>query len=147
MLLEGLYNQDHFIKMMLEKEYAFSLAYTDGHEVRVGHHKGNWTFAQFKNGELVRTFDIDDRPDMGYEFKIDALLRGYTTSRIEFHEKKVEDNFRELPAKVILDVVKLLVGEKNQVVRVDVKQPGRNAHIDQFTGEFSFSPREGEFKK
>lgn len=117
--------------------------------MRVAHHKGDWTFAHFKDEKLMRTFDIDDRPAMGYMYKIDPLLKGFFEARCEIHWKNLETKnniYREIPALIIMDVVKLLVGSDNQIVQIDVIQPGRNATVNEFNGEFNsyFRPEQAK---
>jgi len=150
MLLQGPVNQSHLIRMMLENEYAFSVQYEDKKEIRCAHYKGLWTVAFYKNGLLWKTFCMDDTCNMdNHSWQIDPILKGFMEARKERLESKYEngDFHREYPAEVLYDILVLLAGHNNNIQTINIVQPGRNARIDEFTGEFFLAPREGEFKK
>jgi hypothetical protein len=135
--------------MCLENEYAFSVKYNSGVEVRVAHFKGVWTLLRYKEGKATGWFSFDDSGSV--VDASDAFVRSFIDAVLE---RFVEDtkgygwwNERSMDALLLSKVFGVMGGKDSDVTHISVVQPGRNAILDPKTGEFDLQPSEPEFRK
>lgn len=151
-MIQGVYNPTHIIRLFLENEYAFSITYKTGVEVRVSHHKGTWLVGRLKDNTLQNFFDYGDNGDVnGSNGRLvdDQLVRRMVEeiTRSALAEYKGTSEWREGHAFALERALRVFGGKVEDIERIDVVQPGRNAVVDYVTGEFALYPREDEFSK
>lgn len=138
MLVEGFSNPSHILKSFIANEYAFSF-YLKDKEIRVAHHKGTWTFAKLKDGILQDHFEWYDT------FSGCLSQNELTHSFISSIQKGAKgDISRNNEAAFIIKALEVWAGPLQEIVKVSVVQPGRNAWVDN-EGEFKLSASPNEF--
>jgi hypothetical protein len=139
MKVQGLINPSHLITMALRYEYAFSVSYKSGVEIRVGHHKGTWTVARMKNGEVLHWVAFGDNADVMESS--DEMVGAFVKSLVSnLPIRDGENNFRDYPARVLENTIGVIGGRPSNVESIEVVQPGRNAWVERETGAFTLSP-------
>lgn len=144
MIVEGLTNPSHVIRSFLINEYAFSIAYIT-HEVRIAHHKGTWYCVKIKNDAVEDSILIqDDFSGVVTDSEMAEAL--YEQIQVDSAKKIHFPSDRRDEAYVIEKFLRIWGGRTGTVVKISAVQPGRNASINQDTGDFVLSPAELEFK-
>lgn len=149
MIIEGNLNPSHIVRLFIEAEYAFSIHYASGVEARVTHHKGTWFYAHLKDEKVDQYFLYTDSGEViSPNSLLQRMVETIHQENIATYLKAGKTNtWRELPAIVLQKALEIASGRFTDVTSIMSHQPGRNASIDEITGEFSFSPRTEEFSK
>lgn len=143
-MVEGFYNPAHVIRTFIAKEYAFSYFFED-REIRVAHHKGQWTCAKIiKESGATDWFAWDD---------CGSGVQSYNELTQSLAEAIMHQNSGELAknptrgaeSEILWKMLEIWGGKAKNVLKITVVQPGRNASIDESTLEFVLNPREEEF--
>lgn len=143
MIIEGFFKPSHALRTCLEHEYAFEVAYKK-YVIRVGHTKGVWTCAKMLDDKVVDQIDINDC--FGGSTGENDLTKALYTSIEERHREKADAvGIRRYEARCIEDFFNIWGGRADDMGRILVVQPGRNAWVDG-KGEFVLSARVNEFK-
>lgn len=136
MTVDGFANPHDVLKCFLAREYAFSY-YLRGKEIRIGHHKGCWFCVKLQDGvvqDSFRWYDAFSERQSDNEMTkslLDFIASGNTDTEIT----------RDSEAGIILKALDIWAGPSNEVTKISVVQPERNATVDEKTGEFSLSRR------
>ena len=148
MFVQGAMNPEHLIRLFLAKEYAFSITYSSGIELRIAHHKGLWYVARFSEKKCVDSFTLGDDYYLESPFPLTyAMVEGLVRMKIEQSKVPHDGTYtREFPSFVLSCVFGIFGGLPDKVEKIEVVQPGRNATIDE-NGEFQLAPRPEDFKK
>jgi len=142
-MVEGFYNPAHIIRTFIAKEYAFSYFFED-REIRIAHEKGVWTFAKVKKD--LESSDWFSWADMASGiFSQNELTKSFAESVIAQNGELI-DGTREGEAEVIWKVLEIWAGKGSKVMNIVVRQPGRNARVEEETLEFAFHPAQAEFR-
>lgn len=132
MTVTGLSNPTHLLRLFLSKEYAFDVVYPT-HIIRIAHRKGFWclrkstgdylTVGDYSNGSLVDCANSMTR----------ALFETLITENLPLDATRADE------ASVIERAMRIWAGNPNTITEFIVVQPGRNASIDQDTGDYVLS--------
>lgn len=137
--IEGKYEAAHIFGDFIAREYAFS-CHWKGRELRVAHHKGTWFLAKFDGEVLKDQLEITDAPDVS---DCSSPLLKALADEIVFANAKWTDSPNDIGCRARMGIaLSKLVGvwvyPLENMERIEVHQPGRNAFLDG-KGEFSFS--------
>lgn len=144
MTLEGSFDPSDLIRTFIEREYAFSIAYDNGIELRIGHHKGTWFVGRLQEKKLVGLFEYNDADDVSVLTTQDTLFKSLAEAVRDAEIKQsnaVFEDGRRFPAIVLEKVFRITGGTPETITRISVVQSDRNARIDEVTGEFILSRR------
>lgn len=137
MQIEGFVNARHVLTAFLAHEYAFSY-YVRDKEIRVGHHKGTWFIAKMKDGKLYDQFSWGD----GYSGveSPNEFTKSFVNSIRTLPQREDDSHSRFPEALSIMKALEIWGGPSEEVTKVCAVQPGRNAYIDEVTGDFVLNP-------
>lgn len=147
MVISGEYNPSHIVKEFLGREYAFTIGYSTGVLVNVGHHKGVWYLAKIKDKKVVDYFELEDC--FSFIRAENDMTRGLIDAQTQVKGRlyKDDNDARAYPASVIEAVLCVWGGKPQSITDIVVVQAGRNAWIDEKTGSFDLHPRPEEWSK
>lgn len=148
MNIQGFLSPAHFIRTCLENEYAFSVQYTTGVEVRIAHCKGTWTLLRLKNGSPTGWFAYSDSGNV--DEASDEFVKAFVESTFQSSDKRdfnCGTYHRFTDAFKLFQVFRIMGGKDEEVEWINVVQPGRNALLNKETGEFELRPSIEEFRK
>lgn len=143
MTVTGLFNPSHILRVFLAKEYAFEIRYPD-QIVRIAHGKGTWDLAKLNISGVIDFLAVQD---------YGAGVTGTNTMSVALFKKIGEDILfgdnltREKDAQAIEKALSIWGGDPKTIQEIVAVQPGRNACINERTGEFDLSARQNEFFK
>lgn len=143
MIVEGLFNPSHIVRTFVSHEYAFEIKYKD-HAIRIAHTKGTWSCCKLKDGTVIDYVEINDCRS-GVDSDNGMLEALVESIQEQLAAKNATTNERDWDGKMIEKVLSIWGGKPSSIERISVVQPGRNAWVDNTTGNFFFAPREGEF--
>ena len=151
MTVEGLFNPSHLIRTFLAHEYAFSIFYPK-HEIRIAHGKGTWSCVKIRQGQVIDWVIIQDM-GTGNESEnemtkalFDKIQQdNWENIKYRFREDQLCD--RDGDSLFIENALTVWGGKTSSIEEIVVVQPGRNASVDERTGEYILHPRIGEFVK
>lgn len=145
MIVDGFSNPTHILRTCLAHEYAFSYE-INGKVIHVAHTKGTWSFGKLQNGELIDYFtwgdsftEVQSSHELTKSFITSIQLQGKNDKHTILGERDTE-------ARWIEKALYVWAGPSLLIERISVIQPGRNAFVDELSGEFILSPREQDFK-
>lgn len=145
MIVTGLFNPSHILRVFLAKEYAFEIMYPD-QLVRITHGKGTWNLAKLNAFGVIDFLVIQDYgTGISGSNKMSVAL--FKTIAAEILPIEMTDITREVDAKAIEKALRVWGGDPTTILGITAVQPGRNAGLNEDTGDFELRPRENEFFK
>lgn len=117
---------EFYVQALIEHECQFVLIHKNGKKVRIAFHKGTWKVMR-ENGVW---FELNDSPDIVY--CEDSLLRGFLEEMFKKHEGKHRNWFRTDPAMMILDTLRIWLGNVEDISEINVMQAGRDGWFTNF---------------
>jgi len=156
MLLQGSYNFTHVVREFFLCEYAFEMDFSET-VIRVAHNKGMWVLWRLcKKTGTRNAFEITDLLTFtNIVFSpADGLIQGFITAKLGL--KKNQNKSEQLDhrhqvvtrqdiAGVLAEFVYFWCGSDKALNAIDVKQPGRNARLDEH-GNFQLMPAMADWK-
>jgi len=136
MLIQGLFNNAHFVGELFLREYAFSLSWLDKKEIRVAHSKGTWFVMKIDSDKQKSFFKINDM----WEFN--GLGHAMVRAFIDMYQKELKPDMtnkldrRSSLAFVLAELTHSWVSPLEGIQTINCFQPGRNARLDEETGDF-----------
>lgn len=143
MILEGLFNPSHVIRLCISREYAFAIQYETS-QIRVAHHKGGWYCGKLRNGKIEDHLIMYDEGS-GEETENEMLKALIQTTHAQEFRKTSRPDGRDFDALKLEKVLRIWGGSLDKIKKISVVQPGRNAMVDIESGDFILSPRPEEF--
>lgn len=144
LLLGGEFNVNHLIEMMLMKEYAFAIEWKDFKEVRVVFSQGVWSISKTIGCIIISSISVTDCPDVSE--CSDPMAEGLMKTLIDKEVGSCKDIFRFAPARAMREFISIWGGKLEEIIRIDVRQPGRNSGLSK-NAEFLLSPRKEDWLK
>lgn len=148
MNIQGLLSPTHLIRLCLEHEYAFSVTFKENVEIRVSHYKGTWKVLRMKEDVVTGWFSYCDSGAL--EQASDDFIQAFVCSVIETFKKdrnQFGEYHRSTDALLLSRLIQIIGGKDEDIITVSIVQPGRNALLNEDTGDFELYPRIEEFRK
>jgi hypothetical protein len=142
MLLSGNFNREHILRQFFSCEYAFKI-FWDHLEIRVAHHRGTWYLVKVEKEVFTDYFEINDQWIVWD--KANPILQGFIQAQKELFDTG-ERTMREAIAIALTNVLTVWGDVLQRIKGVEVIQPGRNASIDDETGDFWLAPQIDQWK-